>query len=149
MSINRLAKRVAGFSLIELVFFIVVVSVGLAGVLSVSDVSVRSSADPMVRKQVIALAESLLEEILQKDFSDPDGVDGETTRATFDNVADYNGKTQVIFTDWPAGLGGYQVAIVVTDTTIGGGTTATAKKVTVTVTGGSNAISMTGYRTNY
>lgn len=149
MSINRLAPRVAGFSLIELVFFIVVVSVGLAGVLSVSDVSVRSSADPMVRKQAIALAESILEEILQKDFADPDGVDGEATRATFDNVADYNGKTQVIFTDWPAGLSGYQVAIVVTDATIGGGATAAAKKVTVTVTGSANVISMTGYRANY
>ncbi len=149
MSINRLAPRVAGFSLIELVFFIVVVSVGLAGVLSVSDVSVRSSADPMVRKQAIVLAESILQEILQKDFADPDGVDGEATRATFDNVADYNGKTQVIFTDWPAGLSAYQVAIVVMDATIGNGATPAAKRVTVTVTGSANVISMTGYRANY
>jgi MSHA pilin protein MshD len=140
---------VRGFSLIELVFFIVVVSVGLAGVLSVMNVVVKPSADPMVRKQVVALAESILEEILQKEFADPDGVDGETTRATFDNVADYDGKTQTIFTDWPAGLNGYQVAITVTDATLGSGTTAAAKKVTVTVTGGSQVVALTGYRTNY
>lgn len=144
---TRAASR--GFSLIELVVFIVVVAVGLAGVLSVMNRSASASADPMVRKQVVALAESVLEEVLQKEFADPDGVDGETTRQTFDNVADYNGKTQAIFTDWPSGLSSYQVAIVVTDTTLGGATTTAAKKVVVTVTGGGQSIALTGYRTNY
>lgn len=143
------AVGMRGFSLIELVFFIVVVAVGLAGVLQVMQVSARSGADPMARKQVVALAESILEEVLQKEFADPDGVDGETTRATFDNVADYNGKTQVIFTDWPAALSAFQVAISVTDSTLGSGTTAAVKKVTVTVTGGANVASISGYRGSY
>jgi MSHA pilin protein MshD len=147
MSMTRAASR--GFSLIELIVFIVVVAVGLAGVLSVMDRSASASADPMVRKQVVALAESVLEEALQKDFADPDGVDGETTRQTFDNVADYNGKTQAIFTDWPTGLSTYQVAIAVVDSTLGSGTTTAAKKVTVTVSGGGQSISLTGYRANY
>ena len=102
-------QRVRGFTLIELILFMVVVAVALAGILQVMNVTVAASANPMVRKQAVALAESILEEILQKEFSDPDGVNGETTRATFDNVADYNGKTQAIFTDWPAGLSAYQV----------------------------------------
>ena len=147
MSMTRAASR--GFSLIELVVFIVVVAVGLAGVLSVMDRSASASADPMVRKQVVALAESVLEEALQKEFADPDGVDGETTRQTFDNVADYNGKTQAIFTDWPTGLSTYQVTIAVVDSTLGSGTTTAAKKVTVTVSGGGQSISLTGYRANY
>ena len=140
-------RRERGFSLVELIFFIVVVSVGLAGVLKVMDVSVKSSADPMVRKQAVALAESILEEVLQKEYADPGGA--ATTRDTFDHVGDYNGRTQSIFTDWPTGLSGYQVAISVTDSTLGGGTTAAAKKVTVTVTGGNQAVTMTGYRANY
>ena len=92
MSMNKLRHR--GFTLIELIIFIVVVGGGLAGILTVSNNVVKSSADPMVRKQSMALADSILEEILQKEYSDPDGVQGnETTRETMDDVDDYNGKT--------------------------------------------------------
>jgi len=53
----------AGISLIELVMFIVIVSVGVVGILSVMNVTTKSSADPMIRKQALAIAESVLEEI--------------------------------------------------------------------------------------
>jgi MSHA pilin protein MshD len=135
-----------GFTLIEVIIFIVVVGAGLAGILAVSTNVVKSSADPMVRKQAMALADSILEEILQKEYSDPDGTSGETTRDTMDDVSDYDGKTKALFTDWPASLSTYSVVISVAPSTLG---TVTAKKVTVTVTGGSNAITMTGYRTAY
>src|SRR4051794_24643993 len=64
----------AGISLIELIMFMVIVSVGLAGILSVMTVTTRASADPMLRKQAIAVAESLLEEIQLQPFTfcDPD-----------------------------------------------------------------------------
>ena len=52
-----------GFTLIEVIIFIVVVGAGLAGILAVSTNSVKASADPMVRKQAMALADSILEEI--------------------------------------------------------------------------------------
>jgi len=135
-----------GFTLIELIIFIVVVGAGLAGILAVSTNVVKSSADPMVRKQAMALADSILEEIVQKEYQDPDGVSGETTRDTMDDVEDYNGKTKALFTDWPATLGSYSVAIVVAPATLGA---IAVKKVTVTVTGGDNEITMTGYRSNY
>lgn len=70
MSIS-LSSRQRGMTLIELIVFIVVVSVGLAGVLSVFNIAVRSSADPLITKQALAVADSLLEEILLKDFCDP------------------------------------------------------------------------------
>lgn len=144
MSMNsRRAHR--GFTLVEVIIFIVVVGAALAGILAVSNNAVKSSADPMVRKQAMALADSILEEILQKEFADPD-VDGETTRATMDNVADYNGKTKALFTDWPTSLGAYDVSIAVTPATLG---TIGALRVVVTVTGGTNVITMTGYRTQY
>jgi len=145
------SARQSGFTLIELIIFIVVVSAGLAGILSVMNSVVKSSADPMVRKQAMALADSILEEIVQKEYTDPDGVQGnETTRATMDDVDDYNGKTQVLFTDWPVGLSDYQVAIVVASPApLGGSTTVPAKKVTVTVSRGSESVNLTGYRTQY
>ena len=58
-----------GFSLIELVFFIVVVGIGISGVLSVMNITNLRSADPMVRKQAISIAESLLEEINLQPFT--------------------------------------------------------------------------------
>ena len=59
--------RQRGFTLIELIIFIVVVGVGVAGILSVYTTSIKNSADPLVRKQALAIAESLLEEILLKE----------------------------------------------------------------------------------
>lgn len=136
-----------GFTLIEVIIFIVVVGAGLAGILAVSTTSVKSSADPMVRKQAMALADSILEEILQKEYVDPDGVSGETTRATMDDVDDYNGKTKALFTDWPTSLSTYTVAIVVdAPANISG---IPHKRVNVTVSGGGHDIAMTGYRSNY
>lgn len=106
----------AGISLIELVMFIMIVSIALAGVLSVMNISAKSSADPMVRKQAISVAESLLEEIEAQPFTwcDPDDANAATAASTadcttvqglaptagesrysatapYDNVGDYNG----------------------------------------------------------
>ena len=139
--------RQRGFTLIELIIFIVVVAVGLAGILVVMNTVVKSSADPMVRKQAIALAESTLEEVLQKAYTDPDGTNaGETDRTNWDNVDDYNGKTQADRGP-PPSLSAYAIAIAVVDdnATLG----IPAKRVTVTVTRGAESITMTGYRTNY
>ena len=72
MSLSRRCSR--GFTLIELALFIAVVGVGVAGTLMAFDYSARDSADPVVRKQALAIAESLLEEIQQMPFTycDPD-----------------------------------------------------------------------------
>ena len=50
---TRLPSAQAGLTLIELIIYIVVVLVGLAGVLTVFNTTVRGSADPVVRKHVI------------------------------------------------------------------------------------------------
>lgn len=142
------AHRQTGFTLVELIVFIVVVGVGLAGILSVMDTSVKSSADPMIRKQAIAIAESVLEEVLQKAYVDPDDSPAvvEASRDLWDDVDDYNGQTQAAFA-FPASLSAYTLAISVTadSTTLG----IAAKRVRITVTRGAEAIVLTGYRTNY
>lgn len=85
MCIRRVDRiRQTGLSLIELLMFIVVVSVGLAGILLVMDVTTRNSADPMIRKQALAIAESLMEEVQLMPFTycDPDDVQVENATAS-------------------------------------------------------------------
>lgn len=104
-------RRQHGLTLIELVMFIVIVGVALAGVLTVLNHTVRHSADPMIRKQALAIAEGILEEVMLQPFTwcDPDDSDAATavdttgcttveamgpegaaeTRGTYDNVSDY------------------------------------------------------------
>jgi MSHA pilin protein MshD len=75
MSINPYNKREGGLTLIELVMFIVIVSVALVGVLSVLNVTTKSSADPQVRKQALSIAEGLLEEVELAHFTYCDPTD--------------------------------------------------------------------------
>lgn len=157
MSMNK-HNRQSGFTLIEVIIFIVVVAAGLAGILTVSNTVVKSSADPMVRKQALALADSILEEVLQKEYEDPDGLPNvvESTRATMDDVDDYHNMTQTLFNSssgvggWPASLDSYLVAIVVsTDTTVVGTVALPAKRVAVTVSRGGDSATLVGYRGKY
>lgn len=67
--IRRTRRMQAGLSLIELAIFIAVVGIAIAGVLVAYDRAVRSSADPFVRKQALAIAESLLSEVLAQAFT--------------------------------------------------------------------------------
>ena len=114
------AFRQHGLSLIELLVFIVVVGVAVTGVLSVYSLNARASVDPAIRKQAMAIAESLLDEVLSKPYTycDPDDpvadtaanvaactipeglgpevAQGESRYSAanpFDNVNDYNGFT--------------------------------------------------------
>ena len=152
MYTSRLARR--GFTLIEVIVFIVVVGAGLTGILSVMNTVVKSSADPMVRKQAITIAESLLEEILLKEYGNPSGGYSGTVRAQFDDVGDYAGYTTTggivdVSGAAVAGLGSYNIAPAVTVVASSDLTGIAAKKVTVSVTGPGVTISLSGYRSNY
>jgi MSHA pilin protein MshD len=107
----------AGFSLIEVIFFIVVLGIAFVGMLLLYSSTTKASVDPLIRKQALALASSLLEEIELRAYTicDPDdpivytatvsgdcttlaegmGPDGGETRygglnPRFDNVNDYD-----------------------------------------------------------
>jgi MSHA pilin protein MshD len=156
-----------GSTLIELLFFIVVVSVGVVGILSVMNTTVRFSAEPMARKQAMVLAESILEEIVQKDYVDRDA---SSDVPALRHVGDYSGEDESIFiTDWPASLIDYKVGIEVeediwsvdVDNPLTTGLPnpssvplplplpVPVKKITVTVTGRGYTISLSGYRADY
>jgi len=66
---RRPAPARRGFTLIELIVFIVVVAGALAGVLLVLDTTVRASGVPVIRKQMLAIAESVLEEVQLQVFT--------------------------------------------------------------------------------
>ncbi|OGS93900.1 MAG: hypothetical protein A3H31_04735 [Gallionellales bacterium RIFCSPLOWO2_02_FULL_57_47] len=74
MPVIAASEKQRGISLIELIMFIVIVSVALAGILLVMNVTTRGSADPLIHKQALAIAESLLEEVelMPFTFCDPD-----------------------------------------------------------------------------
>ena len=73
-----------GISLVELIMFIVIVSVALAGIMLVMNVTTKGSADPLVHKQALAIAESLLEEVELMPFTycDPDDPTAATATST-------------------------------------------------------------------
>lgn len=122
-AVNRVSgpfRLQAGLSLIELLMFIVIVGIGLAGILSVLNLTVQKSADPMIRKQMLMVAEALLEEVELMPFTYCDPNDANVLTATsptgcatwaegtttipasetrgsstnpFNNVGDYGGST--------------------------------------------------------
>lgn len=145
-------RRQRGLTLIELVMFIVIVSVGVVGILTVMNQVVKSSADPMIVKQAVAFADSVLEEVLAKPFADPDDPPGkEAHRSLWDDVTDYDGAT-IQGTDLLTGantalLDGYSAAIAVADATVSG---ILMRRVTVTVTTpGGATYAISGYRANF
>lgn len=81
MSIEHRPQR--GMTLIEQIVFIVVVSVGVVGLVSVMNPLIRASADPMRTKQLAAIAESLLNEALHQPFTwcDPDDAAAATAQS--------------------------------------------------------------------
>lgn len=166
-------KRQTGLTLIELIVFIVIVSVGLTGVLSSLNISVRGSADPLLPKQALAIAEGLLEEILLKSYCDPDGAgtimtDTPPTCGTntiesrgsrdcvddFDTVVGDANETEIADdlqrTPWPTGYRAY-VLVTLESPVIIGSTANPSKVVAVRVSYGNGAgsITLTGYKTNY
>ncbi len=146
-------KNNRGFTLIELIVAMVVIAVALAGILSVITRITSRSADPVLRRQSIAIAESYLEEISLKSFNDPDG-GVEAGRALFDDVSDYNGLNDVGARDQNgnaiAGLGGYAVAVNVQAANFGpAGSLVAGLRIAVTVTDPAGAgLTLTGFRAN-
>lgn len=152
-------KAQCGISMIELILFIVIIGITLAALLSVLNVTTQASVDPLLRKQALSIAESLLEEVQLHDFANPaggfTGAATQANRALFDDVMDYNGfaTTGIYSADGSGtgitGLTDYNVSVTVTPITwlaVAGD----AVHITVTVTPPDGQMLQTvGYRINY
>ena len=134
-------RRARGFTLVELIIFIVIFLFALAGILLVINATVVRSGDPLVRKQAMAVAESMMEEISLMPFAAGGwtGAATQANRANFDDVMDYNGYNSggaIYKVNDPAGtpttgLNGFNVTAGIAAVAFGG---SAALRITVTVT---------------
>jgi MSHA pilin protein MshD len=164
-----------GVSLIEVIIFIVIISVGIVGILPAFNQMTRSSVDPMLQKQAISLAEALLEEISRAAFTWCDPLDANFDSATstancasypegigpeagnlrpYDNVNDYDGLTLSGFRDQSgnliAGLEGYSLVVTTTPAALNGIPAADALRVLVQVTAPNQQVYLLeGWRTRH
>lgn len=168
----------AGVTLIEQIVFIIVISVGVVGLVSVMNTMIAHSADPMQTKQMMAIAESILSEVIHQPFTwcDPDDATASTAlsygdcanpqssptpgesrsggpAAVFDNVADYGGWSMSNVSDVASEtiMTGYDAAVVVANagTALGLADNSAALSITVTVRHGADTYALTGYRFRY
>jgi MSHA pilin protein MshD len=178
MCTDHLRHRQTGLTIIELIVFIVIVGTALAGVLTVLNIAMKGSSDPVVRKQGLAIAEALLEEVMLQPFtwcdpddsnaatatgyascttaennSSPEAGESRTSNITpFDNVNDYNGQ-QVTTNIAGGGAAPYSANVTVAPAVLNGigdaTTSSSALLITVTVNTGSETLRLQGYRTRY
>lgn len=168
MCISMGKDKQKGLTMIELIVFILIVSIALIGILSIMRLTTVASTDPMRDKQALAIAESLLEEIESQAFTYCDPEDANATTATsiagcasaaqglgptpgesryaeprFDNVGDYHNFAMTGIVDIQnnpiAGLGSYNASVTEA-------LTGDEMRIDVTVTSGSTSITLTGYR---
>lgn len=158
-----LRGRGRGLTMIELILFMVVVSTALAGVLRVFMQATAASADPALRSQALAVAESVMEEVQLMPFTFCDGDDANVDAATstvgcagaaenigpeagegryatpqLDHVNDYHGFAMTGITDITdtavTGLAGYSASVTVTASALGSLTAPSGDALRITVT---------------
>jgi len=146
--------RCRGITLVELIVTIVVIAAAVSAVLAVLSVTAARSADDLVQTQAVMVAQSYLNEILQKPF----GVDcaAACARSAMDEAGDYNGLVNVGAQDQTgapvAGLATYTVQVSVSNSALGAPAVPPAQSelVTVRVTPPNGApVILSGYRTSY
>jgi MSHA pilin protein MshD len=147
--------RQRGFTLIELIVAITIVSIVATTLLGVLAAVSSRSADAMLQQQASAIAQAYLDEILQRWVVDPNGTPPNTGRGSWDLVDQYNGLVDVgakdQFGNAIVALSAYTVSVsVVQSAALPGIAGAAARRIDVTVTRAPNvSVAVSGYRTNY
>lgn len=149
-------RKRSGFTLIEIIVTLVVIGIAAAALLSIFSNLIRGSADPMIQQQATTIAEAYLEEIMLKAFDDPQvaetgAAEAGETRATYDDVQDYNSADTVVRDQNGNAItpqfDAYNINIVVAGDTLN---TVAAMRIDVTVSHAAVAgITLSAYRTDY
>jgi len=92
-------KRKNGFSLVEVIVLLVVISIAAAPMTALLYQTLSDRADATMQIMATSLAKGVMEEILSKAFEDPDGSPGsfgteEGSRINYDDVDDYDGLNE-------------------------------------------------------
>ncbi|UTW44729.1 prepilin-type N-terminal cleavage/methylation domain-containing protein [bacterium SCSIO 12696] len=155
-----------GFTLVEMVVFLVVISIGLGALIAVYNQSLINSVDPLVRVKMLEIAQSQLDEVAARKYDENTptggvpacgsaetgaqpcsfGLDtGEnlTNAASLDDVDDFHNYSTTV--------SGYNSAVTVnlagTELGIANGN---AKRITVTVTASTgDTLTLSSYRVNF
>lgn len=138
-------------SLIELVIAIVIIGVGVAGVLAAFQQATRASADPLIHKQMLAIAEQMLEETVLRPYDTTTTPSSACARAAFDSLGDYAAYTPAAVCDLAGNaideLAGYTVAVsVAAEAALDG---VPVRRIEVSVTHGGEALTLTSYRSGW
>ena len=148
----------AGVTLIELIVAIVIISAALAGLVGAFTQANRAGADPVIAQQMLAIGESMMEEVLLKPFEVAANETATPARAEFNDVRDFDplddanaGYTSAGIKDIDGnaidGLGGYTVSVRVDGVALANVAAGDALRVTVTVSNGARQLALTGWRT--
>lgn len=165
-----------GFTLVELVIFIMIVSVAVIGILQVMNVTTSRSADPQIRKQALSIAEALMEEVSLAHFTFCDPADSAADGATnpgdctvlesvgpgtdtrpYNNVnhyvAAYGVPQPIAIADVNSvgvpGLSSYTATIEISQEALNDVPADASLRITIRVTNGNETIRLDGYRTRY
>lgn len=148
---NRCRTRYAqsGFTIVELIIFIVIVSTAVAGILTVMNITTANSVDPQIRKQALSIAEALMEEasLAPYTYCDSSMTDCTVSSGTDSRLQNYNGPVNDINSNPVSALNNYTATVAISNATLNGVTD--ALHIVVTVTNGSESIALDGYRTRY
>lgn len=149
---SALRRGQSGVTLVELIISIVVISIAAAAILGVYTTIIRSSADPMIRAQAIAIAEMYMDEIMGRPFSGSTGDGSCGSREGWDHIEAYDGLScppQDVFGNPPlAGLENYTVNVTVqSDNALGLGANERRIDVTVSDNAGTVNLSLSAWRT--
>lgn len=173
------SRAAAGFTIVELVLFIVIVSAAVVGVLSVMNFTTSRSADPQIHKQALSIAEALMEEVSSAKFTFCDPTDPNAENATqasectipenagqeaggvsrpYDNVNDYvtngyNDERPLPILDVNGanpGLANYQATILITPEMLGNIPATESLRIRIRVLySNTEMVVLDGYRTRY
>lgn len=142
----------AGVTLVELIVAIVIVGTALAGLVAAYNRANIASADPLVTRQMLAVAETMMEEVMLKPYGSGN-VNGPTPadRALYTEVGHYNGYASdgIAGVDGApiAGLQRYRVSVSVAPAPLTGVPAGAALRIRVEVGNGGDSLQLTGWRT--
>ena len=145
----------AGMTLVELIIAIVIVGTALAGLVAVYNRANVASADPLITQQMLAIAETMMEEVMLKPYVTDGGSAAQPAdRVAYTEIGHYNGYATSggivdVAGDPIAGLDRYDVAVSVTAATLTDiADVADVRRIQVVVTErGGQQLQLTGWRT--
>ena len=145
-------QRNGGLALIEAIVALTLIAITASVIMAQMAQANIQSGRSVTQAEAAAIANAYLSEILQRAWLDPDGVDGESARASYDDVDDYNGLNDVGARDAAGalivGLDRYRVQVSVgRSSALTGIPASDALRVTVSVAGPDGSTTLaTGYR---